>query len=433
MTLTDTDTDDTDTDASKGVEPVLTEPKVNILMVDDTPSNLLVLEATLGDLGQNLVRANSGFEALRRLLEHDFALILVDVQMPGMDGFEVADLIRQRDRSRHTPIIFLTAYERTDVEMFRGYSIGAVDFLFKPIVPEVLRSKVRVFVDLHCATEQVRRQAAQLRENERREMEYRLAEERRRAAEDRVKLTLQIARKIQQKLFPAAPPSSSEFEIAGLSHPAELTGGDYFDYIDLPDGGLGIAIGDVCGHGVGPALLMAATRAYLRALALTNPRVGDILRLANHALASDVDDGRFVTLFMGRLDPVARTLVYANAGHPPGYVMGHDGAIRVIFNSTGLPLGLTDDAEFPEAEIVALEPGDHILLLTDGIIEATAPDETLFGTERAIDIVRSHRGESAAQIVAALHQAVRDFAGNKDLVDDVTSVVIKVSAGEKES
>src|ERR1700677_5141182 len=113
-----------------------TEPQVNILMVDDTPSNLFVLEATLGELGQNLVRADSGVEALRQLLSDDFALILMYVQMPGMDGFELADMIRQRDRTRHIPIIFLTAYERTDADMFRGYSVGAVDLLFKPIVPE---------------------------------------------------------------------------------------------------------------------------------------------------------------------------------------------------------------------------------------------------------------------------------------------------------
>jgi serine phosphatase RsbU (regulator of sigma subunit) len=412
---------------------VQTEPKVNILMIDDTPNNLFVLEATLEDLGQNLVRAGSGFEALRKLLDDDFALILVDVQMPGMDGFEVADLIRQRDRSRHTPIIFLTAYERTDAQMFRGYAVGAVDFLFKPIVPEVLRSKVRVFVDLHLATDQVRRQAEQLRESERREMELRLAEERRRAVEERVKLTLQIARDIQQKLFPAEPPSCPEFEIGGMSHPAESTGGDYFDYIPLADDGVGVAIGDVCGHGVGPALLMAATRAYLRALALSNPRVGDILNLANRALAADVDEGRFVTLFLCRLDPVARTLVYVSAGHPPGYVVGHDGTVRVVLDSTGLPLGLIEEADFPEAEAVALEPGDHVLLLTDGIIEATGPDQTVFGTERAIDVVRAHRGESASQIVEALHKAVRDFAGRDDLIDDVTSVVIKVTPGAGES
>jgi sigma-B regulation protein RsbU (phosphoserine phosphatase) len=309
--------------------------------------------------------------------------------------------------------------------MVRGYAVGAVDFLFKPIVPEVLRSKVRVFVDLHQAQEQ-------LRANERREMERRLEEERRRAAEERMQWTLRIAREVQRKLFPAAAPSCTGFDIAGVSHPADLTGGDYFDYIPLLGEGVGVAVGDVCGHGVGPALLMAATRAYLRALALTNARVGDILCLANRALAADIDEGRFITLFLGRLDPVARTLVYANAGHPPGYILGYDDALRAVLRSGSLPLGLSPDADFPEAEAVALESGDLILLLTDGIIEATGPDETAFGTERVLDVVRAHRGEPAAQIVEALHQAVRDFVGGTDLTDDVTSLVIKVGPGADE-
>jgi phosphoserine phosphatase RsbU/P len=409
-----------------------TEPQVNILMVDDTPSNLFVLEATLDELGQNLVRADSGVEALRRLLSNDFALILMDVQMPGMDGFELADMIRQRDRTRHIPIIFLTAYERTDTDMFRGYSVGAVDFLFKPIVPEVLRSKVRVFVELHWSREQVRQQAELLRENERREMEHQLAEERRQAEEERMQLRFRIAREVQQKLFPEAPPACPGFEISGMSHPAEITGGDYFDYFPLLGGGVGVAIGDVCGHGFGPALLMAATRAYLRALALTNARVGDILSLANRALAADVDDGRFVTLFLGRLDPVARTLVYVSAGHPSGYVVGHDGSIREVLGSTGVPLGLTDEADFPEAQTVALETGDHVLLLTDGIIEAVGSDRSFFGADRAIDVLRARLGESPAQIVEALHRAVRQFAGNSDLADDVTSLVIKVGPSTAE-
>jgi phosphoserine phosphatase RsbU/P len=411
---------------------VQTEPKVNILMVDDTPNNLIVLEATLGDLGQNLVRAGSGVEALRRLLSDEFALILMDVQMPGMNGFEVADMIRRRDRTRHTPIIFLTAYERTDLEMFRGYSAGGVDFLFKPIVPEVLRSKVRVFVDLHQSKEQVRRQAEQLLESERREMEHSLQEERRRAEEERMQLRFRIAREVQQKLFPTAPPFCPGFEISGTSHPAEHTGGDYFDYFPLAGGGVGIAIGDVCGHGFGPALLMAATRAYLRALALTNASIGDILCLANRALAADVDDGRFVTLLMARLDPAARSLVYVNAGHPSGYVLKHDGSVRAVLGTTGLPLGVTDEANFPEPEAVALEPGDHVLLLTDGVIEAVGPDRALFGTERALDVVRARSGEPASRIVEALHRAVRDFAGKDEPADDVTSVVIKVGHGPGE-
>ncbi|MGV0027531.1 hybrid sensor histidine kinase/response regulator [Phormidesmis priestleyi] len=138
------------------------EPKVNILMVDDQPENLLALEAILEGLGENLVRASSGEEALRCLLHQDFAVILLDVQMPGMDGFETATLIRSRARSRQTPIIFLTAFSTSDHLMFKGYSLGAVDYLFKPIESSVLTSKVTVFVDLFKKTEAVKRQTAQL-------------------------------------------------------------------------------------------------------------------------------------------------------------------------------------------------------------------------------------------------------------------------------
>lgn len=131
--------------------------KVNILLVDDRPENLLALAVTLERLGENLVTASSGREALKRLLEDEFAVILMDVQMPDMDGFETATLIRERDRSRHTPIIFITAISKTDTQVFKGYSVGAVDYIFKPIVPDILRSKVAVFADLFRKAGQVSR------------------------------------------------------------------------------------------------------------------------------------------------------------------------------------------------------------------------------------------------------------------------------------
>ena len=143
------------------------QPVVNILLVDDQPSNLLALEAILDGEGLNLVRALSGSEALMRVLDDDFAVILMDVQMPGMDGFETAELIRQRDRSRHTPFLFLTAYQSSDEQIQRGYALGAVDFLSKPVVSTVLRSKVAVFVELFLKNEQVKRQAAHLVESHR--------------------------------------------------------------------------------------------------------------------------------------------------------------------------------------------------------------------------------------------------------------------------
>src|SRR5437588_11050850 len=118
------------------------DPPVNILLVDDQPANLLALATSLADLGVNLVEAHSGEEALRRLLEHDFAVVLLDVQMHGLDGFETARLIRGRERSRHTPIIFLTAHERPEFPVEKAYALGAVDYLVKPLVPVILRAKV---------------------------------------------------------------------------------------------------------------------------------------------------------------------------------------------------------------------------------------------------------------------------------------------------
>jgi PAS domain S-box-containing protein len=138
------------------------EPKVNILLADDEPENLIALEAVLDGLGQNLVKASSGEDVLRCLLYQDFAVILLDVQMPKLDGFETATLIRQRERSRHTPIIFLTAFSTSDSLMFKGYSLGAVDYLHKPIDPVILSSKVTVFVDLYKTTLEVQRQGLEL-------------------------------------------------------------------------------------------------------------------------------------------------------------------------------------------------------------------------------------------------------------------------------
>ncbi len=135
------------------------EPTASILLVDDQPANIMALQEVLRPLGQRIVAVNSGDEALRCLLHQEFALILLDVKMPRLDGIETARLIRQRDKSRDTPIIFLTAFDQDSHEMLSGYTLGAVDFLSTPIVPEVLRSKVTVFVELFRKTEQLRLQA----------------------------------------------------------------------------------------------------------------------------------------------------------------------------------------------------------------------------------------------------------------------------------
>ncbi|HEY0552424.1 MAG TPA: ATP-binding protein [Verrucomicrobiae bacterium] len=142
------------------------EEKVNILLVDDRADKLLALQAVLGDLNQNLVVAKSGKEALRLLLQMEFAVLLLDVSMPGMDGFETASLIRQRPATEHTPIIFVTSMNQSENHIARGYQLGAVDYILTPIIPQVLRSKVAVFVELFRRTEEIKRQGERLRQLE---------------------------------------------------------------------------------------------------------------------------------------------------------------------------------------------------------------------------------------------------------------------------
>src|SRR5947209_7484243 len=367
------------------------DPDVNVLIVDDQPSNLLALEAILGDLPLNLVKTSSGQEALRRLLQQDFALILMDVRMPGLDGFETAELIRQRGRSQSTPIIFLTAFEKDEPQMFKGYSLGAVDYLSKPVVPQVLRSKVSVFVDIFRKTEEVKQQGELLRRLEQREHERQLAEVKERMEAERLREEMRIARQIQQKLFPVAELPLPEFDVAGASNPAEATGGDYFDYIPLRDGGLGIVIGDVSGHGYGPALLMAQARAYLRAFLLTHSDIREIVALLNRALADDTSDGRFMTLLFTRLEPVTRSLQYVSAGHTTSYLLDAAGTVKAELLSTGMPLGVVPEGEFDTPASLTLEPGDLLLLVTDGIVEAHDEGLDLFGDERTLEVVRAHR------------------------------------------
>src|SRR5438270_2793931 len=138
-------------------------PQAKILLVDDEPKSLFALQELLSTLGQNLMIAQSGEEALRLALKNDFAVILLDVRMPGIDGFETARLIRSRERSRLTPVIFLTAAADEMGSMFRGYAVGAVDYLTRPVVPEVLKSKVAIFVELHMKTERLRESEDKLR------------------------------------------------------------------------------------------------------------------------------------------------------------------------------------------------------------------------------------------------------------------------------
>lgn len=236
-----------------------------------------------------------------------------------------------------------------------------------------------------------------------------------------------VARDIQQHLFPKSAPQFPGIDIAGTTFPADATGGDYFDFLPMLENCVGFVVGDVTGHGVGPALLMAETRAYLRILARLNSDAGLILTEANRVLAEDVGYERFVTLFLARLNARKRTVAYVNAGHIPGYILGASGEVLSILKRTGVPLGLRPDTMYHESAEIQLAPGQMMVMLTDGFEEAVGQDDEMLGSERVLQIIKEHRKKSAQDIVQKLYDTVREFAGNSPQIDDLTAIVIKVN------
>lgn len=171
---------------------------------------------------------------------------------------------------------------------------------------------------------------------------------------------------------------------------------------------------------------MSATRAYLRALVLARSHIDEVLTLANQALTADMAGNHFVTLLYARLDRTSRSLHYASAGHPDGYVVSSQGEVRTVLESTSMPLGVVSDTTFPVENEVPLQSGDTIFLFTDGLVDAMAPDGTFFGTDRALEIIRGNQSQPAAAIVESLHEAVENFVQTPHLTDDVTVINIKV-------
>jgi PAS domain S-box-containing protein len=236
------------------------------------------------------------------------------------------------------------------------------------------------------------------------------------------------AARVQQRLYPPQPHADDRLDLAAICLPATATGGDYFDFLAMPDGWLGIAIADVSGHGLASALIMAETRAYLRPLTALYREPAVILDRMNPWLHGDLtESGQYVTVMLVSLNAAADRLEYASGGHVPGCVLDSSGAIRCLLESTGVPLGLFAETTYRPGDEIPLEPGDLIVLLTDGVTEAEDERGEPFGMEGALRVVREHLDESSQAIVRHVTDAVGAFARGTALADDVTVVVCRIA------
>jgi sigma-B regulation protein RsbU (phosphoserine phosphatase) len=234
-----------------------------------------------------------------------------------------------------------------------------------------------------------------------------------------------LARELQQRYYNTTA-SLPGFDIAAAAYPADTTGGDYFDFIPRLDGSLYIVVADIAGHGFGSALLMAQVRASLRAYATMVPDISSLLNCINRSLIGTLGGNRFVTMFLGRIDPHKRLLEYASAGHEPGYLLRSSGDIRAVLASTAVPLGIFPDQQFYSGPVVPLERGDTILLLTDGITESEDVNGGVFGTEGALDFIRCQQQSTAGELVQGLYRAARAFADGAPQIDDIMALICKV-------
>ena len=241
----------------------------------------------------------------------------------------------------------------------------------------------------------------------------------------RTQAELIAAEEIQQHLLPQSSPVVPGYDIHGALIPAEFAAGDYYDYLKMADGSLGLVIGDVTGHGVSSGLFAASVQARIKTLAGIRLEMDEIMHQVNASLVQEVMDGLFVTTILARIDIHSHTLTYVNAGHPSGYVIAANGSVKSVLKSTAVPLAIQENEPFSVSGSVTLDSGDTLVLLTDGIPEARSRDNELFGVKRTTDVLGTVSHESARGTIECLLAAVREFTEATVQHDDMTVVAVK--------
>lgn len=236
---------------------------------------------------------------------------------------------------------------------------------------------------------------------------------------------LEMSQVVQRALLPQQAPNIPGLNVAAFSRPAQIVGGDYFDFVPFKDGGHGFVMADVSGHGVSAGMLMTSLQTAFHTLVPAADSPLDVLERINHLYIHNINFTTFVTVFFGKLDPASHTLTYANAGHNSGYLLRADHKEEVLLHPTGPAIGLMEGF-IVRTEQVQLKPGDTLVLYTDGVTEAASTDGIQFGLDRLADVVRENADQSAEQLIQTLLRAVNSHTNGTQPVDDTTLVVCKV-------
>jgi serine phosphatase RsbU (regulator of sigma subunit) len=380
----------------------------NILVVDDAKVNRMLLSRELEQYGHQVKSAVNGRQALEMLKEASYDLILLDVEMPEMDGYETLELIKRDDTLRHLPVIMVTSIDDI-VSAVRCIEMGAEDYLPKPFNRVLLRARVSASLEKKRLHDK--------------EQAYLQALER----------ELEIGQEIQMSFLPGELPQADGWEIAASLYAAREVAGDFYDafYLDS-EHKICLVIGDVCDKGVGAALFMTLFRSLLRfTMGATNvfgerspaAKLKYAVTLTNNYIAgTHGETGMFATIFFGLLDTRKGTLTYINAGHEAPLIV-HKGVVQTSLVKTGIAVGVIQDWDF-EVESTQIDPGDLFFAFTDGAPEMTNPEGEFFGKERLLEFMKD-KEKTAPKLIDEINSKLIKHVGGGNQFDDITLMAVR--------
>lgn len=380
-----------------------------VVVVDDDITNLKMAGRILSKNNMRVTALKSGMALLDYIKTNKPDLILLDIKMPGLDGFETMKRLQeQMNPSEKIPVIFLTADDSQDAET-HGLALGAMDFIKKPFIPDVLVLRVRHTIDL------VRLQHDLEQENE------------------RIRSELAMASRIQSAMLPGifpAFPERKEFDIYASMDPVRGVGGDFFDFFFIDRDHLCLLIADVSGKGIPAALFMMASKIILADNAKSGKSPAQILQDTNEAICANNPEEMFVTVWLGILDISTGLLTTANAGHEYPALMHADGQFELFRDRHGLVVGGMPGVKYHEHSL-QMYPGSKLFVYTDGVPEATDAENALFGTTRMLEALNAHANESPKQILHGVRQAVNEFVSDMEQFDDLTMMCLEYMPKER--
>ncbi len=377
----------------------------NILVVDDTPANLRLLMGILREVGYKVRPANNGQRAFSTIEKESPDLILLDIMMPDMDGYEVCEHLKANEQTREIPVIFISALNET-FDKVKAFSVGGVDYITKPFQAEEVLARVETHLKLHELQRQLQQENLRMRAE------------------------LEVSRRLQQMLLPTEKELEQidSLDIAGFMEPADEVGGDYYDVLQY-SGGILFGIGDVTGHGLESGALAIMVQSSIRTLLASYQELDSVkfLNALNQMVYHNVIRMNAEKSMTLALLSYQQGQLVLTGQHEEMIIVRSGGEVEQIDTiDLGFPIGLEEDiTELVNQVTVPLNTGDVVVLYTDGITEAENLDKQMYGLERLCQVIKQNGQHTANKIKKAVIADVRQFIGQQKIYDDITLLVIK--------